>query len=304
MELSDLFLYDLITKKKYVDLFSKNAFTGFCTKHSCALFMGFVDRQNIKYFHITDTTRERIGNLPTDKIKGSTLIDLVGKQSSGLVYFSDGLHFIYCIRKNGVYLLVSRERKKKSVVEDPGFYIGNIMSGFLYFDFIGDFSQCYINNVLDIQTNEDTLFVKDKRNIPLLKSILKEIELNGSNSSLVQNQRIDYDKKYNDTRLCLQAFMFIHFAKVINSTRISFQNDDRTIREKILKKPIYQKPNDIIVVDTLYDETIKVINPFSVSGHFRNQPFGKERSDKKMIYIDSFMKSGYTRIATKEKLNI
>ena len=38
-------------------------------------------------------------------------------------------------------------------------------------------------------------------------------------------------------------------------------------------------------------------------GHFRRQPCGKDRAQRRTIYIDSFMKTGYERKATKLKLN-
>lgn len=97
----------------------------------------------------------------------------------------------------------------------------------------------------------------------------------------------------------LQCFIFLKCAKVIDKTFIADNTPQCTYRR--LRKESYV---DYIYVDGHYDSSIKVINPFQVSGHFRNQPKKNEKGEwyKELIYIDSFMKQGYTRRATKEKL--
>jgi hypothetical protein len=296
MTLKNLRLFDVIDKTKTLNLFSKRTFTTFCTAHSKTLFSGFKNKENLKYFHITESTKKRIRNVPVHEITGNKLIDL--KTGKGIVYFNDGLHFVYLIRKNGVYIMTSSGKAKKQVT-DPSFYVSEMMQGFLYFDFFSDSNACYINNVLDFKDNKDTLLMKERESILLLKKIYKEYK--DGNSEKMDLYNDDYMKKWNDTKLCLQAFMFIFFAKVIDTKRISQENDDRSIREKLKKKKV--REIDIIEVDTFYDENLSVINPFSVNGHFRNQPFGKNRKETKMIYIDGFMKTGYNRIATKTKIN-
>jgi hypothetical protein len=296
MILKNLKLFNVIDKTKTLNFFSKKTFTGFCTSHSKTLFSGFKNKENLKYFHITENTKKRIRNVPVNEITGNKLIDL--KPSKGIVYFNDGLHFAYLIRKNGVYIMTSKGKSKKKV-NDPLFYTSEMMQGFLYYDFFSDTSTCYINNVLDFKNNKDTLLMKERDYLLLLQKIYKESE-NGNNEKLdLYNE--DYMLKWNNTKLCLQAFMFIFFAKVIDTKRISQENDDRTISEKLKNKKI--REIEIIEVDTFYDENISVINPFSVNGHYRNQPFGKGRKETKMIYIDGFMKTGYNRTATKTKIN-
>ena len=227
MLLKNLRLFDVIDKTKTLNLFSKRTFTAFCTPHSKTLFSGFKNKENLKYFHITESTKKRIRNVPVNEITGSKLIDL--KPSKGIVYFNDGLHFAYLIRKNGVYIMTSKGKSKK-IVNDPLFYTGEMMRGFLYYDFFSDSSTCYINNVLDFNNNKDTLLTKEKECLLLLQKIFKESE-KGNNGKLdLYNE--DYLKKWNDTKLCLQAFMFIFFAKVIDTKRISQENDDRSISEK------------------------------------------------------------------------
>jgi hypothetical protein len=300
MKLKELSLLDMVKNTKFLKMFSKKPTTIFATKHSCIFLTSFINHSDMKYFHITDTTRKRLTNVPTEEISGGKLIDLKTKLSSGLVFFNDGLHFLYLIRNNGVYIMSSRQKVKR-FVDDPSFHTGETMSGFLYFDFFSDSSDCYINNLLDATIKEDHLLNKEKELLPILKRLYKE--LSEGKKDLYDKYNEDLLLKWNDTRLCLQAFMFIHFAKVIHTTRVSEEYDTRSFSEKFKSKKEASTIN-VIQVDTFYDETMKVINPFSVTGHYRNQPIGKGRSETKLIYIDNFMKSGYTRIATKEKNNV
>lgn len=297
IQLKDLTLLGIVKSPKSLKVFAEKPATIFGSKLSCMLWKG-VMFGDLKYFFITDSTRKRILNIPVDKINGGNLIDLKNKPSSGCVYFSDGLHYIYHIRDNGVYIMSSHQ-KRKHIVDDPNFYASQTMEGFLYFDFFSESSHCYINSILDAINNKDHLLLKDKTAVPQVKKIEKALKEN--DTKLIEQYRYDYQIKWNNTKQCLQSFMFIHFAKVIDTTRISSDFDLRTFSQKI-KNPKASAATEVIRVDTFYDETLHVINPFSVSGHFRNQPVGVGRKETKLIYIDSFMKTGYTRIATKEKI--
>jgi len=62
------------------------------------------------------------------------------------------------------------------------------------------------------------------------------------------------------------------------------------------------QPVPIKVADLSWSrETVNAV-PFGVSGHFRNQPFGPGRSQSKLIYIEPFVKHGYTRKAGKKRI--
>ena len=296
MNINDTMLFDVINNKKLIKEASTKGLTVFCTKHSKIFMSSFNNNNDIKYFHITNSTKKRIKNVPTEKITGSKLIEL--KQDKGLVYFDCGLHFLYLIKKNGVYIMTSNLKSKKKV-NDPLFYTGQIMDGFLYYDFFSDTSSCYINNPLDILQNKDNLLKHEIYALNIMQKIYKEQE--SAITETYDKYKEDYTVKWNNTKLCLQAFMFIFFAKIINTTKISQEGEKLSFSDKIKKKK--QSLINIIEVDTFYDETMKVINPFSVTGHFRNQPCGKDRLERKTIYIDGFMKSGYERKATKLKIN-
>jgi hypothetical protein len=221
-------------------------------------------------------------------------------------------------------IMVSDKLSKKQVVmdgqPDPYFCVRNAMLGFVYIDFISDHLQFWINNPLDILKNKNGTYLKqDKDSLLILSRMIKEIEsykknnniigereLNDDESSkaslLYNNYNKDYKKRFNDTKLCLQTFMFVQFAKIINTTRISVDNESVSFSERLKNRAKHKL--DVIQVDTIYDENLEVINPFSVKGHFRNQPIGECRKETKLIYIDSFMKTGYTRLATKTKEKI
>ena len=54
---------------------------------------------------------------------------------------------------------------------------------------------------------------------------------------------------------------------------------------------------NIQVVDSTWYTTLLRTSGFMVSGHLRMQPCGKDHSERKLIYIDSFEKHGYVRRA-------
>ena len=56
---------------------------------------------------------------------------------------------------------------------------------------------------------------------------------------------------------------------------------------------------DFTVVDVSWDQPVEVPG-FAVKGHYRMQPFGEKRQKVKLIYIQPFMKEGYTRKAGKD----
>lgn len=297
MKLHNTMLYGVISNTGFLQKVSKKAYTGFCTIHSKYLMSSFLRKTETKYFHITSTTEKRLGNIPVDKISGNILAEL--KPEKGLVYFDSGLHFLYSITKTGVYIMSSTGKYQKRV-NDPSFTAGQAMDGFLYYDFLSDGVECYINNPVDVLTNQDTLLLKDIDSVRIMKRMSDAMEK--GDTSFRDKYRPDYETKWGNTKLCLQAFMFIFFAKVISTTRVSEESSLMSPADKLRRK----KPKNllnVIQVDTYYDETIKVINPFGVAGHFRRQPCGKDRADRKTIYIDSFMKTGYERKATKLKLN-
>ena len=99
----------------------------------------------------------------------------------------------------------------------------------------------------------------------------------------------------------------LHFVRGVLSTLWFVKNCD--IEQKILKpkekfrengnKHYNESKSELIILDCRwFTELIRDI-PFLVKGHFRWQPVGEGRSQKKLIWIDDFKKEGYHRKATK-----
>jgi len=59
----------------------------------------------------------------------------------------------------------------------------------------------------------------------------------------------------------------------------------------------------IVVVDSSWNKVIIRTEGFSVSGHFRLQPCGKNRSKLKLVYVKPHQKSGYVRGAKRVAIN-
>jgi len=58
----------------------------------------------------------------------------------------------------------------------------------------------------------------------------------------------------------------------------------------------------LTVLNANYLKTSKRTEGFKVRGHFRWQPCGPNRSERKLIFVDSFEKSGYTIQAKKDTI--
>ncbi len=65
-------------------------------------------------------------------------------------------------------------------------------------------------------------------------------------------------------------------------------------------KYVNETKRSIEILDSTWFTTIIRSEGFKVGGHFRLQPFGKDRSQRKLIWISDFEKQGYTRIAKQQ----
>lgn len=98
----------------------------------------------------------------------------------------------------------------------------------------------------------------------------------------------------------LSAELFINFAEV--ETKVMKPNsciwDERGVNA------IYNnKTNrDITVIDSTWYQNLVSSGAFNVRGHFRLQPFGPDRTKRRLQWISEFQKQGYTRKAKKESL--
>lgn len=61
------------------------------------------------------------------------------------------------------------------------------------------------------------------------------------------------------------------------------------------EKFLNSSPNDIEIIDSSYFTKIIRTGEFGVNGHFRVQHYGQGNSQSKIIFVDNYKKSGYTR---------
>lgn len=86
--------------------------------------------------------------------------------------------------------------------------------------------------------------------------------------------------------------------KEIDGSGVSAPNKlGKTRKDKIIS----DIPLNVRIMDSTYFTTISRTGKFKVSGHIRKQRYGKGRSKVRPIWISSFEKSGYTKIARKLK---
>jgi len=100
----------------------------------------------------------------------------------------------------------------------------------------------------------------------------------------------------------LSAELFINFAEI--ETKVMKPNA-QIWDEKMVNAIYNNKTNrDITVIDSTWYTNLVSSGAFKVRGHFRLQPYGPNRSMKRLQWISDFEKSGYTRkakIATQEQ---
>jgi hypothetical protein len=100
------------------------------------------------------------------------------------------------------------------------------------------------------------------------------------------------DESYETMLLLQRVLFFLKYAPV--EIKIVNNNSNDGIRCINDKAGIGTK---IQVVDSTYFTTIVRTDGFNVRGHFRLQPIGQGRKEKKLKWINDFKKSGYTKKA-------
>ena len=99
-------------------------------------------------------------------------------------------------------------------------------------------------------------------------------------------------------RVTVAVCMFRDFAE-LETLLISGKGGKRKGTLGNEKHTVKDFPGKIIVINSNWAATIISEKGFGVKGHFRFQPYGPERSKRKLIWINSFEKSGYTINAKK-----
>ena len=120
---------------------------------------------------------------------------------------------------------------------------------------------------------------------------------------------IDIDNKYiqyEDVEAPLFDANFIFFLQLLIFTELSelevveLKPKEKTTSTRKEGKYVNESSSNIVIVDSTWNRTSIRCEGFSVCGHFRLQPCGKDFLDRKLIYIDEFEKEGYIRNAKKE----
>lgn len=108
-------------------------------------------------------------------------------------------------------------------------------------------------------------------------------------------KEFNFNDGCEDSNFVVQILAYLYYGEITN---------------KVLKPKAKTKINSfssflnnskfpVTYVDSLWKQRV-CVNGFKVRGHFRMQPFGEDRSKRKLIWIEEFSKEGYNRKATRE----
>ncbi len=319
----------IVNNTKAIKTFSNKNSLALYDKRLRTTFSKFLSAPRpVRKFFVTDSTMKRIEVMDLSHCPCSSLKSLFDKYDNevGFVFCNkDKIHFIYSITNNFISLICFKGEKEPLVYRDPTKrYQNNNIEDYSYMDkaIIGSCIMPYSDNNpimlpncasgrIRSRIDGDSAFAVNREFLLEVKKYKKEVESiekkgisidKGTEISLdklkklspyLYAENINYRSKLNDIWLCIRMFVFLKTAKVIDETFIAENGNAKQYIEN------GRKNQGVIVVDSFYDSTINVINPFSVSGHFRNQPKKNDKGEwyKELIYIDSYIKNGYTRKA-------
>lgn len=265
-------------------------------------------------YYFADTTMQRVKAIDLKNCyptKLEYLFEKYGSEVGICMCKENNLAFVYIIGATDIQLIVTSGTKKSSIASIDDF--GNTSYSAWMKTIVGACVICYhkndvdvlVNNTLGVLlSNRDEAFKYDNEEKRELLKINKELKLlpeKWTFETLTQRETPCMFNSYQDLKIksdkiwdAIKMFIFLKTAKVIEQTFIS---ENKIYGNKSTSKQ--NESNGIIIVDSTWDSSIHVINPFSVSGHFRDQPKKNKKNEwyKELIYIDSYMKSGYHRNA-------
>ena len=325
INLKDLFLIHHANDKFIRDSAEKHSFLFYDkrVKEAFASLLGKIT--NIEKFYFTQSSVKRAANMDLSNIFCDDLSYLYDscKNKNGFIFCDkDKIHFTYTISSNHIILCCYKGSKIKAhtnmrvntlseadkMLQDSinSKFIGSVIFPFSAKEYIS-FPNDSISRILASASDSCLMsnlamfpeFIRDCKRY----TKLQEGSDKGSQHCIKELEHLisisNENRKY--LHLCVQMFIFLKTIKVIDKTLILEENSN-ILNKKHLTKNKY----DYIKVDSFFNENINVINPFSVKGHFRNQPKKNSKGEwyKELIYIDGFIKKGYKREATKTKINI
>jgi hypothetical protein len=114
-------------------------------------------------------------------------------------------------------------------------------------------------------------------------------------SFLTKDFNFESSSKIEEQKFVIQVLAYLYYGDITTK----FIPSKQEIKLSAFKKITNNSSFDICYVDTLWKQRIST-DGFGVKGHFRLQPIGTERKQRKLIWIEQFQKQGYNRKATKE----
>jgi hypothetical protein len=280
--------------EKRCKTFLKTPYHGISDKQISSVFMNYLKHKKEKEnFFFTKKTVERILKMDISKVEPSSLSFLGEKHNKEFSFCfleKENISFCFTIDINSIKVVVfngDNNSAKATINESIGKTTLNY-SGFnksIVGSAIINFS---LNELVIIPAN--ALYHVKNKNIP--SDYLKDLKKASKNESYLTALNEDFKTKSDVIFLAIKTLVFLKTASVIDKT---FVSENKNLKFKIKSKyGINEQNNKVTVINSFYDESINVLNPFSVSGHFRNQP---KKNGVEIIYIDSFMKKGYYRPA-------
>ena len=97
--------------------------------------------------------------------------------------------------------------------------------------------------------------------------------------------------------MIMQLLSFVELSDIEVTLLNPMKNNGRHKRDG---KITNNSPKTVYVVDSSWNKIVMRTDGFAVRGHFRLQPCGPGRMDRKLIWIDAFEKHGYKRKPTAE----
>lgn len=277
IDISKNIIHKFISEKS-CKMFIKKPIYAIPEKQMRSVFTDFLKHKDKKQnFLFTKNTIERILKMDISNVKPSSLSFLGEKYNNEFSFCfleKEKISFCYSIDVNSVKIIVFNGNSNSEIIIQKAI-VGSAIINFSL-------------NELNIIPANAIYFIDKQTKIP--QDYLMDLKTASNNEDFMKNLKYDFDYKTEIIFLAIKSFVFLKTASVIDKTFIS-QNNKFKIKSKY---GIVKENKDIIVINSFYDETINVLNPFSVSGHFRKQP---KKNGVEIIYIDSFMKKGYFRPA-------
>lgn len=115
------------------------------------------------------------------------------------------------------------------------------------------------------------------------------------NNQVIYPQNYDYLNDKNFVQF-LRLLIFTEFSE-INEIVLKPKQSSGTKKDG---KYLNESDSNVVIVDSTWNIQIIKNEAFGVNGHFRLQPIGKDRLDRKLIYIKEYIKDGYVRKSKKQ----